>query len=214
MPDPYTHKKLDEVKDSAPGFGVGDGMGGALREGRPRRRADRRQPPPPRTAGKRQPFGHKHEEAEEVYVVIAGSGRVKLDDEIVEIETLDAIRVSPGVTRAFEGGSEGIEVLAVGARHDGDGEIVQDWWTRLMPPMARPRSQGIEGMQALIGAGDRPERVAHRHPGGHRRLRRRSPATTSGSTSTSSGPRPRAPSARRSPTATSPSRWSTASATS
>ncbi len=75
------------------------------------------------------PFGHKHEEAEEVYIVIAGSGRVKLDDEIIEVVELDAIRVSPEVTRGFEGGPEGIEVLAVGARHDGDGELLQGWWT-------------------------------------------------------------------------------------
>ena len=54
---------------------------------------------------------------------------MKLDDEIIEIETLDAIRVSPEVIRAFEAGDEGLEVLAVGAHHDGDGEIVQDWWS-------------------------------------------------------------------------------------
>src|SRR5690348_4428067 len=71
-------------------------------------------------ASQRSPFGHKHEKAEEVYVVLSGSGRMKLDDEIIEVEALDAIRVSPEVTRAFEAGPEGIEVLAVGARHDGD----------------------------------------------------------------------------------------------
>ena len=44
-------------------------------------------------------------------------------------ERLDAIRVAPGVIRAFEGGPEGIELLAFGPRHDGDGELIQDWWT-------------------------------------------------------------------------------------
>lgn len=77
----------------------------------------------------RQPFGHKHDDAEEVYVVLSGSGRVKLDDEIVEISELDAIRVAPGVTRAFEGGPDGVEFLAFGPHHEGDGEIIQDWWT-------------------------------------------------------------------------------------
>jgi mannose-6-phosphate isomerase-like protein (cupin superfamily) len=61
--------------------------------------------------------------------VLAGSGRVKLDDEIVEIEALDAIRVAPGVTRQFEAGSDGIELLAFGQRHEGDGALVEDWWT-------------------------------------------------------------------------------------
>jgi mannose-6-phosphate isomerase-like protein (cupin superfamily) len=78
--------------------------------------------------GARQPFGHRHDNAEEVYVVLSGSGRVKLDDEIVELRALDALRVAPGVVRAFEGGDAGIELLAFGPRHDGDGEVLQDWW--------------------------------------------------------------------------------------
>jgi hypothetical protein len=49
-------------------------------------------------------------------------------EEIIEVETLDAIRVSPEVVRAFEADSEGIEVLAVGVRHDGDGEVIPGWW--------------------------------------------------------------------------------------
>ncbi len=78
---------------------------------------------------KRQAFAHKHDEAEEVYVVLAGSGRMKLDDDIIDVSVLDAIRVSPGVTRMFEAGSDGLEVLAVGARHEGDGEIFPGWWS-------------------------------------------------------------------------------------
>jgi mannose-6-phosphate isomerase-like protein (cupin superfamily) len=78
--------------------------------------------------GIRQPFGHRHEQAEEVYVVIDGSGRVKLDDDVIEIGRLDAIRVAPGVTRAFEAGDEGLEYLAFGPRFDSDGEIVPGWW--------------------------------------------------------------------------------------
>ena len=61
--------------------------------------------------------------------MLSGSGRVKLDDEIVEIDKLDAIRVAPGVTRAFEGGDGGLELLAFGPRHEGEGEVVQGWWT-------------------------------------------------------------------------------------
>ena len=76
----------------------------------------------------RQGFGHRHENAEEIYVVLSGSGRAKLDDEILDIETMDAIRVAPQVTRAFEAGPEGLELLAFGPRHEGDGELVQDFW--------------------------------------------------------------------------------------
>ena len=79
--------------------------------------------------GKRQPFGHRHERAEEVYVVLAGSGRVKLDDEIVDLRALDAIRVEPEVTRCFEAGPDGLEVLALGTRHEGDGDVIPGWWT-------------------------------------------------------------------------------------
>jgi mannose-6-phosphate isomerase-like protein (cupin superfamily) len=78
---------------------------------------------------KRQAFAHKHDEAEEVYVVLAGSGRMKLDDDIIDVSVLDAIRVSPGVTRMFEAGPDGLEVLAVGARHEGDGEVLPGWWS-------------------------------------------------------------------------------------
>jgi mannose-6-phosphate isomerase-like protein (cupin superfamily) len=123
----YTHKKLTDVKDSAPEFGLGSDMEArfakddldAVQTGVSFHRLG---------AGKRQPFAHKHEQAEEVYVVLRGSGQVKLDDVILPVETLDAIRVNPGVIRAFEAGPDGIEVLAVGARHDGDGEIIKDWW--------------------------------------------------------------------------------------
>jgi mannose-6-phosphate isomerase-like protein (cupin superfamily) len=79
--------------------------------------------------GKRQQFGHRHNEAEEIYLVLSGSGRIKLDDEIVEIKQLDAIRVSPQTTRAFEAGPEGLEVVAFGPHKQGDGEIVPNWWS-------------------------------------------------------------------------------------
>ena len=58
----------------------------------------------------------------------SGSGRAKLDDEIVDLSALDALRVAPKVTRAFEAGPDGLELLAFGPHHEGDGEIIQDWW--------------------------------------------------------------------------------------
>jgi mannose-6-phosphate isomerase-like protein (cupin superfamily) len=128
MSAPFTHTKLTDVKDSAPEFGMDDVQEARFAKGdldaKETGVSHYRLKP-----GKRTPFGHKHEEAEEVYVVIGGSGLLKLDDEIIEIETLDAIRVSPEVIRAFEAGDDGIEVLAVGARHDGDGEVIPGWWS-------------------------------------------------------------------------------------
>jgi mannose-6-phosphate isomerase-like protein (cupin superfamily) len=64
---------------------------------------------------------------EEIYVVVSGSGRIKLDDEIEVIGTLDAIRIGPSVTRAVEAGDEGIEILAFSPRAQGDAEIVEDF---------------------------------------------------------------------------------------
>ncbi len=128
MPAPFTHTKLTDVKDSAPEFGMDDIQEARFAKGdldaEETGVSHYRLKP-----GKRTPFGHRHEKAEEVYVVIAGSGRMKLDDEIIEVERLDAIRVAPEVIRAFEADDDGIEVLAMGARHDGDGEVIQGWWS-------------------------------------------------------------------------------------
>ena len=128
MAESYTHKNLREVEDSAPKFGYEEVQEARFATGDLEAEdtgvSHLRVKP-----GMRQGFAHKHDEAEEVYVVVSGSGRVKLDDEIVELSELDAIRVSPGVIRQFEGGPEGIELIAVGARHDGDGELVPGWWS-------------------------------------------------------------------------------------
>jgi mannose-6-phosphate isomerase-like protein (cupin superfamily) len=77
---------------------------------------------------RRQAFGHRHDDAEEINVVISGGGRVKLDDEICEIRALDAIRVAPSVTRQFEAGPEGMSYVVIGPHHERDGEILPGWW--------------------------------------------------------------------------------------
>src|SRR3954463_2876999 len=119
MAGAYTHKKLTEVDDSAPKFGFEEVQEACFAtkdlESEDTGVSHLRVKP-----GKRQGFAHKHDEAEEVYAVVAGSGRAKLDDDILELAELDAIRVSPGVIRQFEGGPNGIEVIAFGPRHDGD----------------------------------------------------------------------------------------------
>jgi mannose-6-phosphate isomerase-like protein (cupin superfamily) len=123
----YTIKNLRDVEDSAPRFGYGemqearfarrdlaaDGIGLSHHVVKP---------------GRRQGFGHRHGRAEEVYVVVRGSGRMRLDDEIIEVRELDAIRVAPQVVRAFEGGPDGLEVLAFGQHYDGDTELLDDFW--------------------------------------------------------------------------------------
>jgi mannose-6-phosphate isomerase-like protein (cupin superfamily) len=83
--------------------------------------------------GYRFPYGHTHTEQEEVYVVVRGSGRMKVDDEIIELEEWDAVRVPPGMWRGYEAGPEGLEILVIGApnlgedpRGDVDGQ--RDWW--------------------------------------------------------------------------------------
>ena len=75
-----------------------------------------------------QPFGHRHKEDEEIYFVLSGSGAIKLDDGVHELRTHDMVRLAPGVTRSLKGGPGGMEVLAFGARHGGDGELVQSYW--------------------------------------------------------------------------------------
>jgi mannose-6-phosphate isomerase-like protein (cupin superfamily) len=74
-------------------------------------------------------FAHRHHRAEEVYVVLSGGGRVKIEDEIVELSPRDAIRIAPEKTRQFEAGPEGMEYLVFSARAKGDAETINDWWT-------------------------------------------------------------------------------------
>ena len=127
MSEAFTKVSLDEVDDAAPANGFGDrwearvarealaaeGTGITLFRLRP---------------GKRSPFSHRHTAAEEIYVVLTGSGRVKLDEDLVDIGPLDAIRVGPVTARAFEAGQDGLELLAFGPHHPGDGEPVEDPW--------------------------------------------------------------------------------------
>jgi len=123
----YTHLNLEDVEDVAPRFGYGEqgearfpnralgtvGTGLSHQRLRP---------------GVRQAFAHRHQHAEEVVVVLQGSGRVKIDDEIRDLGPLDAIRFAPGSTRAFEAGPEGLEFLVFSTRHPGDALIDRHFW--------------------------------------------------------------------------------------
>ena len=123
----YTHLNLEDVEDMAPRFGFQD-QGearfatrplGAVRTGLSHQRL---------RPGVRQRFGHCHRHAEEVFVVLAGDGRVKIDDEIEQVRPLDAIRVAPGSSRAFQAGPDGLEFLVFGPHHTGDAVIASDFW--------------------------------------------------------------------------------------
>jgi quercetin dioxygenase-like cupin family protein len=78
-------------------------------------------------AGKRSPFSHRYTQ---IYVILQGGGRVKLDEEVFEVRPRDAIRVAPGVARACEAGPDGLEFVATGPDHPGDGEQVDDPWVK------------------------------------------------------------------------------------
>jgi mannose-6-phosphate isomerase-like protein (cupin superfamily) len=81
-------------------------------------------------ANLRSPMAHSHREQEEAYVVVGGSGRILLDDEVHELRQWDVVRVSPEVVRAFEAGAEGLEIIAVGGPkpEEGDGVRASATW--------------------------------------------------------------------------------------
>ena len=78
----------------------------------------------------RPPASHRHGVQEEAYVVISGSGRMRLGDEIIDLRQWDVVRVAPEVVRAFEAGPDGLELIAVGGPRpeEGDGELAEDPW--------------------------------------------------------------------------------------
>jgi mannose-6-phosphate isomerase-like protein (cupin superfamily) len=78
----------------------------------------------------RTPFGHRHGEQGEVYIVVSGSARLALDDQVLELERWDAVRIPGPVMRCLEGGADGAEVLAFGAPNteNKDAEMVPGWW--------------------------------------------------------------------------------------
>jgi mannose-6-phosphate isomerase-like protein (cupin superfamily) len=125
----YTKRNLKDVEDAAPKYGMSPPLEARFARGDLELEKSgvsyQRLDPESRV-----PFGHKHAEQEELYVVVGGSGRMKLDDEIVELRQWDAVRVSPEVMRCLESGEDGIEVVVFGAPNTGGGdvEMEQGWW--------------------------------------------------------------------------------------
>ncbi len=126
----YTQVNLKEVEDQAPKFGLSPDL--EFRMGRG--------PLDMENAGVtyirmdsnyRIPFGHNHKNQEEVYVVVGGSGRIKLGDDVRELKQWDAVRVHKDTMRGFEAGADGLELIAIGAPNTGPGDAntEQGWWS-------------------------------------------------------------------------------------
>ena len=125
----YTVVNLKDVEDMAPKFGLSPNI--EARFAKKSLELENQGMSYFRIApGFRQPFGHRHGPQEEVYVVVSGSVRMKLEDEIVELRSWDAIRVPGSVTRCYEGGPNGAELIVVGAplEEASDAELLKDWW--------------------------------------------------------------------------------------
>jgi len=127
----YTHLNLKEdPDDQAPNFGLGDHL--ELRMARVPLGLEqsglsylRVQP------GYRLPFGHKHKNQEEVYILVSGNARMKIEDEVRDLKQWDAVRVHKDTMRTLEAGDDGAEFLVVGAPNTGpgDADVVQGWWS-------------------------------------------------------------------------------------
>ena len=126
----YTVVNLKEVEDQAPNFGLSPQL--EMRMARVALGLENSGISYQRLAPSfRIPFGHKHKNQEEIYVLVGGSVRIKLEDEVVELKPFDAVRVHKDTMRGFEAGPEGAELIAIGAPNTGpgDGDTVQGWWS-------------------------------------------------------------------------------------
>jgi uncharacterized cupin superfamily protein len=126
----YTIVNLKEVEDQAPKFGLSPQL--EMRMARVALGLENSGISYQRLAPSfRIPFGHKHKNQEEIYVVVGGGVRIKLEDEVVELKPFDAVRVHKDTMRGFEAGPEGAELIAIGAPNTGpgDGDTVQGWWS-------------------------------------------------------------------------------------
>lgn len=127
----FTIVNLTELDDAAPGFGLA-GLQEARFATKPLSCEQTGLAYMSLKPGKRQPFAHHHADQEELYVVLAGSGRAKLGDEVRDLRAMDAVRVAPQVIRAFEAGEDGLDLLAFGvpvvSAHENDAVMVEDFW--------------------------------------------------------------------------------------
>jgi mannose-6-phosphate isomerase-like protein (cupin superfamily) len=127
----YTHINLKEdVEDQAPKFGMSPDL--EMRMARVPLELENSGLSYLRIApGFRMPFGHTHNQQEEVYVLVEGSARIKIGDETRDVKEWDAVRVHKDTMRSFEGGPDGALFLAIGAPNTGPGDanVEQGWWS-------------------------------------------------------------------------------------
>jgi mannose-6-phosphate isomerase-like protein (cupin superfamily) len=124
----YEVVNLKEVEDSAERFGLSPNL--EARFARKPIGAERSGISYQRIAPDfRVPFGHNHEEQEEHYLLLSGSARLKLDDDVVELKPWDLVRIAPETMRGIEAGPEGAELLAFGAGRGGDTDPQPGWWS-------------------------------------------------------------------------------------
>ena len=126
----YTVQNLKEVEDQAPNFGLSPHLEARMARvplelenfGVSYQRIE---------PNFRVPFGHKHKNQEEVYVLVSGNARIKIEDEVRELRQWDAVRLHRDTVRGFEAGDQGAEFLAIGAPNTGpgDAEVIDDWWS-------------------------------------------------------------------------------------
>jgi mannose-6-phosphate isomerase-like protein (cupin superfamily) len=125
----YTVQNLKEVEDQAPKFGL---EGIEFRMGRVPLELQNFGLSYQRLAPNfRLPFGHRHKQQEEAYIVVSGTARMKIEDKVVDLKPWDVVRVDSQTMRALEAGPDGVEILAVGAPNTGpgDADMEQGWWS-------------------------------------------------------------------------------------
>ena len=125
----YTHLNLKEIEDQAPKFDMSPDM--EFRSARVPLELENSGMSYLRVAPNfRVPFGHHHNEQEEVYVLLSGTAKLKLDDDVIDLKPLDAVRIHRETMRNIEGGPDGAELIAFGAPNTGpgDGPMTQGWW--------------------------------------------------------------------------------------
>lgn len=125
----YTIANLKDIEDAAVGYGLSPNL--EARFARSPLECEQMGFSYQRYAPGYRTFAHRHKTQEEVYVIIGGSGRIKVDDDIHPLERFDAVRIAPGSTRAFEAGDDGLELVVFGAPQTppGDAEMIENWWT-------------------------------------------------------------------------------------
>ena len=125
----YTKLNFADVKDLAPDYGMSDmgearfarGALGAERIGLSKYKIN---------AGHRLGFGHRHENSEEAYLVLSGSGRFRVDEDVFDVGPLDVVYCSPTAMRGWQAGPDGMELLAFGAHNEGENtEMDREFWT-------------------------------------------------------------------------------------